>query len=95
MLVGARQAAEACDLLRPGSLMITLALREPKLDPGLLGEQVGSPIGHVAEFGGACGFLGLGQTAPASMSSGDTGDPGYEQSVTVRTILSHFQVSNT
>jgi hypothetical protein len=70
--------------------MITLALREPKLDPGLLGEQVGSPIGHVAEFGGACGFLGLGQTAPASMSSGDTGDPGYEQSVTVRTILSHF-----
>ena len=43
VLVSARQAAQARDLLGAGLLMLTLALREPELDPRLLREQAGRP----------------------------------------------------
>jgi len=66
--------------------MLALTLRVPDFDPGLLGEQVGPPRGHLSELVRAHGLLGLGEAAPAGTTPGDTGDPGYEHPVTVSSL---------
>jgi hypothetical protein len=65
--------------------MLAPASGKSLTDPALVCQQVGPSSGHVAEIGRARYFFGSGPAAPADMTLGDPGDPGYQQPAGIRT----------
>jgi hypothetical protein len=83
MLVGARSAAQLRDGPRLDPVLLAPDLTAAERDPGDLGQQVGPAVRHVPELGNRGGLVVLVQGAQASVTSGDAGQPGGEEAVTV------------
>jgi hypothetical protein len=84
-LIGTCQAAQVRGL--PGEWLIQFTVGCAFEDPGDLGEQIGQPVGELAEFGYRGVLLVLGELAPSGVVPRCPGELGDEDTVGGRPMI--------